>query len=448
MASMGALLEKILPLAVPLAGLMTVSSSAWAITEGVLYNFCANRGTPVCSDGAGPSAGLFMDSGGNLYGTAANGGATGNGVAFRLGKPADPANAWSYLVLHSFAGAPGDGATPLAALFGYVDNGLKLYGTTYAGGAKNTGTVFEIDISGVGLPEGGTLQSVLGGDGANPAACLSEDARLDYLYGAAINGGLYTKGAVFKVAEETGKLTPVHHFGGVVKGRRDGANPFAGLVLDYKGNFFGTTNLGGGLVNGPGVGDGVVYEITANGDYLVVHEFGGVDSRGVSDGANPQADLAVDNQRRLYGTTLNGGAYNHGTVFRLSPPSSANGSWTQTILHSFEASWDGAGPVAGVILDGAGDLYGVASGGNGGSGVVFKISPPGPSGCDHPTPPDPWCEDILWAFPGARNDGMLPRARLIADGSGNLYGTTFGGGAWGQGVVYLLTGTGFVPAAQ
>jgi uncharacterized repeat protein (TIGR03803 family) len=221
------------------------------------------------------------------------------------------------------------------------------------------------------------------------------------------------------------------------------ANPFAGLVPDGKGNFFGTTNLSGGLANFPGVGYGVVYEIASDGSYHVIHEFGGFDSRGINDGANPQADLAVDFHGNLYGTTLNGGKYNYGTVFELSPPKSANGPWTPTVLHSFESSWDGAGPVAEVILDGAGNLYGTASGGSGGSGVVFKISPPPPLGCNHPTPPDPWCEDTLWAFPGKTNDGLFLRASLIPDGAGNLYGTTYGGGTWG--VVFMLTGTGFVP---
>lgn len=171
--------------------------------------------------------------------------------------------------------------------------------------------------------------------------------------------------------------------------------------------------------------------------------------RRFSDGANPQGDLAVDFSGNLYGTTLNGGAYNHGAVFKLSPPTSGTGPWIVAVLHSFEASWDGAGRIAGVILDRTGNLYGTASGGNGGSGVVFKVSPPGPSGCNHPTPPDPWCEDIIWAFPGKPNnqtyDGLYPHASLNYDSNGNLYGTTFGGGRWGQGVVFMLTGTGFVP---
>jgi uncharacterized repeat protein (TIGR03803 family) len=434
--------RRILRAAVPIAGLAS-GSSAWAVTqEQVLYNFCSNRGNPVCSDGAGPTASLVMELNGNLYGTTANGGAQGSGVAFGLFEPANPAGTWAFSVLHNFPSNPNDGASPVAALIGAVVNGTgELYGTTYAGGTGHTGTVFElIPSSGGGFDE--TKQSLLGGDGANPSARLAENQLEDYVYGTTLNGGLYTKGTVFKVAKKTNNLLPVHQFGGVLKGRRDGANPFAGLVLDGKGNFFGTTNVGGGLANAPGVGYGVVYEIMANGDYKVIHEFGGFDSKGVNDGANPQADLAVDFDGNLYGTTLNGGKYNHGTVFKLARPASPTGQWIVTVLHSFEASWDGAGPIAGVILDRAGNPYGTASGGNGGSGVVFKISPPP---CNHPTPPDPWCEDILWAFPGRANDGLYPHASLNYDQYGNLYGTTFGGGRWGQGVVFELTGTGFVP---
>jgi hypothetical protein len=104
---------------------------------------------------------------------------------------------------------------------------------------------------------------------------------------------------------------------------------------------------------------------------------------------------------------------------------SGTGPWIVAVLHSFEASWDGAGRIAGVILDRTGNLYGTASGGNGGSGVVFKVSPPGPSGCNHPTPPEPWCEDIIWAFPGKPNnqtyDGLYPHASLNYDSNGNLW---------------------------
>ncbi len=435
--------RNILHLAIPIAGLAS-GSSAWAgVTEQVLYNFCSNHGIPLCSDGAGPIAGLFLDNDGNLYGTALNGGGNGHGGAFRLMKPASPTGAWTYDLLHSFTGYPSDGDSPRAALVGDVSNGKgELFGTTYAGGTGHTGTVFKISSSTSGVAHfvERTLHSFLNSEGAFPSARLAEDQLGYYLYGTTLNGGLYTKGTVFKVAESTNTLTAVHQFGGVVAGRRDGANPFAGVALGLTGNFFGTTNIGGGAINGPGVGLGVVYEITSDGKYHVIHEFGGLDSRGISDGANPQADLVVDVDGNLYGTTLNGGKYNRGTVFELSKV--ASGTWVSTVLHSFTAGPDGAGPEAGVIRDRAGNLFGTAQGTGG--GVAFKLSPPGSLGCPHPVPPDPWCKTTIWTFPGRPNDGLYPHS-LIADGAGNLYGTTFGGGRWGEGVVFMLTGTGFVP---
>ncbi len=76
---------------------------------------------------------------------------------------------------------------------------------------------------------------------------------------------------------------------------------------------------------------------------------------------------------------------------------------------------------------------------------MFKVSPPGSVGCNPPVPPDPWCKTTVWAFPGKTYDGWAPESRLIADGNGNLYGTTLAGGRWGRGVVFMLTDTGFVP---
>jgi len=187
--------------------------------------------------------------------------------------------------------------------------------------------------------------------------------------------------------------------------------------------------------------------INAKGSYQIIHNFGGTDSLGITDGANPQGDLAIDSAAvadenfYLYGTTQNGGKYNAGTVFQLSK--SGNGPWVQTVLHSFTAGADGAGPVAGVVVDSAGNLFGTAVGTGG--GVVFKVFPPNSFSCENPPAPDPWCESTVWTFPGQTNDGLLPRASLTADSNGNLYGTTYGGGRWGEGVAFELQNTGYQP---
>jgi uncharacterized repeat protein (TIGR03803 family) len=146
-----------------------------------------------------------------------------------------------------------------------------------------------------------------------------------------------------------------------------------------------------------------------------------------SDGAFPVAGLIADGAGNLYGTTQSGGASNAGVVFKLS-------GGTETVLYSFTGGSDGANPVAGLIADSAGSLYGttlLGGASNVSAGVVFKLAPS-------------WTEKVLYSFTG--NNGGIPRAGLIADSAGNLYGTTFNGGGTGNGVVFKLTGTGFVTA--
>ncbi|HVS76953.1 MAG TPA: choice-of-anchor tandem repeat GloVer-containing protein, partial [Steroidobacteraceae bacterium] len=144
---------------------------------------------------------------------------------------------------------------------------------------------------------------------------------------------------------------------------------------------------------------------------------------GTSDGANPEAPLIMDSAGNLYGTTEYGGQYNYGTVFKIS----ADG--TESVLYSFAGSGtDGEYPVAGLVMDGAGDLYGTtANGGTAGEGTVFKISGGG-------------TESVLYSF--ALAAGSNPAAALIIDSAGNLYGTTTAGGAHGDGTVFELSAAG------
>ena len=164
----------------------------------------------------------------------------------------------------------------------------------------------------------------------------------------------------------------------------------------------------------------------------VLHSFAG----GSSDGGSPYAGLIADSAGNLYGTTYGGGASGHGVVFRLAP--TGTGTWTESVLYAFAGGpSDGAYPYAGLIADGAGNLYGTTvEGGASGHGVVFKLAPTGTG---------TWTESVLYAFAGYPSDGADPKAGLIADGAGNLYGTTVEGGASVNGVVFKLAGTGFVP---
>jgi uncharacterized repeat protein (TIGR03803 family) len=136
--------------------------------------------------------------------------------------------------------------------------------------------------------------------------------------------------------------------------------------------------------------------------------------KGDSDGAYPSASLVEDSAHNLYGTTVDGGASDFGTVFELSPPGTA---WAETVLYSFTGGNDGANPYSDVIFDKAGNLYGTTylGGGSYDSGVVFEISF------------DTWTETVLYDF-AAGNAGANPWARLLIDKAGNLYGTTTVGG--------------------
>ena len=186
-----------------------------------------------------------------------------------------------------------------------------------------------------------------------------------------------------------------------LQGQADGCNASSTLFLDSAGNLYGTTRNGG--TNR----DGTVFKLDSAGILTVLHSFNG------HDGYQPFSGVIRDNQGNLYGTTEKGGAFSGGTVFKLSP------SGKLTVLHSFgqAGTADGYYPAAGVIRDAAGNLFGTTSLGGtlgGGLGAVFKLDPTGN-------------ETVLHSFAGA--DGATPYAGLIRDSSGNLYGTTVGGGA-------------------
>jgi len=197
----------------------------------------------------------------------------------------------------------------------------------------------------------------------------------------------------------------------------DGVLPYAGVAFGSAGNLYGTTAFGGGT-GCFGSGCGIVFKLTpqAGGGWAetMLHNFNDAEK----DGHQPEASLAIDGAGNLYGTTSNGGAPGCGIVFELSPQS--GGSWTYAVLHAFDGSGtDGCAPLANVILDGSGNLYGTTLiGGTHGLGTAFELSP---SVGGH------WTEKLLHAF-GNGTDGQYPTAALVFDGAGNLYGATESGG--------------------
>ena len=207
------------------------------------------------------------------------------------------------------------------------------------------------------------------------------------------------------------------------------AQPHAGVTMDAAGNFYGTTLYGGN-------GSGLVYKLAHRGSGWVLNPL--YSFQGGSDGAEPMGGVTLGRDGNLYGTTFVGGQHDAGAVYKLSPPPTVCKTvlcpWTETVLYQFTGGADGGEPVAGVIFDSAGNLYGTTGvGGTNNYGVVFKLTPSG-SG---------WTESVVYRFAGPP-DGSDPNSALTFDDNGNLYGETDrGGGADCEcGTVYQLTPSG------
>jgi len=327
------------------------------------------------------------------------------------------AQAQTFTVLHKFTGPP-DGANPYAGLLRNAAG--NLYSTTYEGGdgtgCENygCGTVFRMDTSG----EETVLYSFTGGtDGGRPLANLIMDAAGN-LYGTTSSGGTEncdpSCGTVYEL-KKNGGLTVLHSFAGF---QSDGCEPYAGLLRDKAGNLYGTT-LGCGAYS-----FGTVFRVDTTGTETVLYNF-----TGGRDGGGPSAGLISDKSGNLYGTTFDGGAYEYGVVFKLTPSS---GGWKESVLYSFAGGANGGYTDAGLIFDKAGNLYGsTLRGGAYDAGMVFKLSP---------STKGAWNIRVLYSFTG-NNDGGSPRASVIFDKSGNLYGTTQVGGYYQYGTVFELKPT-------
>jgi len=334
---------------------------------------------------------------------------------------ASPAVAQGFSVLHVFSTEAKDGYSPYPGLT--ADSAGNLYGTTQYGGLFDFGIVFELPATGGEK----VLRNFSGNlDGGYPVGGLILDVAGN-IYGTTRVGGYPNCGdigcgVVFKLGPQ-GKYIILHAF----KGQSDGSYPFGGVIRDRLGNLYGTAD-GGGILTGVCAfgGCGVVFKLAPSGHVAALYTF-----TGLADGFGPVAPLVRDAAGNFYGTTEWGGvgscSIGCGVVFKLDQ------AGNETVLHSFTGGTDGANPVyGGLTLDSGGNLYGTTNGGgdlscglsNGtGCGVVFKIDPAG-------------VQSVLYTFTGAA-DGGLPKAGVIRDTKGNLYGTTSEGGDLGSSCTFL-----------
>jgi uncharacterized repeat protein (TIGR03803 family) len=341
-----------------------------------LYSFNGEIGS---KDGADPETPLVFGRGGAIYGTTFKGGAPNAGTAFSLTPPATPGGSWTEKIIYTFGPTRAGGISPFSGLV--VGMGGALYGVTLSGGATGAaGTVYSL---------------------TPPVAA----------------GGTWTE-------------TVLYSFPFGVHGRQ-GYNPEGNLVVGPDGTLYGENSAGGPATVGtvfslspPAVAGGLWTEST-------LYAFGAFSG----DGEFPRGGLAMDSAGVLYGVTAAGGSAGYGTVFSLTPPAAPGRGWTETVLHNFAGSPDGALPNSALAAGEGGVYYGTTGSGgiaaNTGLGVVFAMTPPAVAG-------GAWTESVLYSFQGA-GDGSGPTGVLFNAKTGKLYGAAITGGAHADGVIFELT---------
>jgi uncharacterized repeat protein (TIGR03803 family) len=333
------------------------------------------------------------------------------------------AQAQTFSVLHTFSGG-GDGYTPYAGVT--IDQGGNLYGTTSEYGTDAGGTVYQMKrlhggwiletLASLYNYEGGFLpygRPVFGPGGALYVTTFYGGNGFCGEFGCGTVSSLRPPQTFCRSVSCPWTVTTSYSFSGP-----DGNGPeLVDPVFDSAGNMYGSTYEGGANYSGN------VFELTrTNGQWTgtSIHDFSG------PDGYLPYSSVTLDAQGNVYGTTWMGGTDNGGVVYRLT---NSGSGWTYTMLYGFQGSVNGTGPVGGVVFDQAGNLYGAtATGGSGGGGTVYELSPSGGG----------WNFSLLYSFTASGyNPGPLDS--LTLDAAGNLYGTTYRGGAFGYGTVFKLT---------
>jgi uncharacterized repeat protein (TIGR03803 family) len=410
---------------------LALATMAWADKETVLHAFNGTAG------GTNPSS-LVMDASGNLYGVLQGGGETrcsppfGCGAIFKLTK--NSGESWTKSTVHLFTGG-NDGGNPSHIT---IDAKGNIFGTATTGGSSECfdgcGVVFELSPNSSGGMKETVILSFQGpnADGGEPSSVQVDAA--GNLYGVAYGFG-GAAGEVFELSPNPGGSwteTILHNFSEAEE------LPQGRLAFDKSGNLYGVT-AGGGTF-----GHGTVFELSQSADgpwtETIIYNFAGWPT----DGVEPEGGLIIDAAGNLFGTTAFGGAnpgpngdcIGHcGTAFMMSK---SGGTWTETVIANFAITANGNLPLAPLIMDASGNLYGVnASGGTNAWGTAFKLSPLSGGA---------WSTSVLFPFKNAR-DGGTPEGALVMDSNGNLFGTANSGGGpngpglanSGHGVVFQLT---------
>jgi uncharacterized repeat protein (TIGR03803 family) len=363
----------------------TTQGGAWK--QNILYSFLGDN--TGANDGAGPRGSIVLAGSGKIYGTTQGGGQYGYGTVYELLPPTQSGGPWTETLLYNFASE----VEPVNGLV--AGAGGKLYGTTYLGGRYNVGSVFR--LSPPALPGDPWTEATIYNFNNNgtvpqgyPTGVILDAA--GSLYGATslVNGDNVEFGLVFQLTPpSSGKGEWVENVLYAFTGEGgDGIQPSGNLVFDSAGALYGVT-LGGGQF-----GSGAVYELSPPEEQgetwteSVLYSF----APGFSDGFAPVAALTFDSAGALWGVTQYGGieycgdaSNGCGTAYKLSPPTTQGGPWTESFLYSFQAGSDGYLPQAPVVVVGA-NVYGTTMvGGTGncngsagqlGCGTVFQIAQP------------------------------------------------------------------------
>jgi uncharacterized repeat protein (TIGR03803 family) len=446
--------------------LLIPSHKAHAQTEMALYSFCSDL---YCYDGELPYGSLTPDGYGDFFGTANFGGVSScyvneycnGGVVFQVipeptgGCPSgsNAGNGWCQFVVYNFCTAAGyaasdcpDGESPFAALTAvstgpFSNRTLHLFGTTYNGGTSpnctdpdGCGTVFELSPESPpeGCPSGttpgnnGWCETVIYNfclqenctDGVYPMSGLVRDSSGN-LYGTVPNG-VFELSSNGKGGWNEALIYPYNSDTNLILG---------GLAMDSAGNLYGVDE-------NADTGGGDVFMLNLDRVPTTIHTFSGA----LTDGFLPNGQPVVDSAGNVYGTTLEGGKYNQGIVWKLTPVTTGEeaGTYKEKILHTFVSGASGNYPEAGVTLDSSGNIYGTtaqggkyqvctnSSGSKIGCGTVFELA----------VSDETYKFKLLTSFNGT--DGAVPIDSPVLDSSGKLYGTTLSGGANGGGTVFAV----------